>query len=321
MMLCFFIVLGFGSDTSFIVHPDMMEVKKGKQTDCKKISVVGGIILDIKALASEKPVMHSYVPGQVSFSAGGVARNIAENLARLEVPVRLFGMVGKDEAGQRLIRDTARAEVDVSGIVQDPELATAQDVSIFDEEGDLLVAVTAVETMSQLSAQDLAVQAEALFDADYLVVDTNLSLPCLQYLLTEANDRNIPFVIDPVSVPFTAKVNQLSGEIFLATPNEREAEALARPVDKLLITRGKRGVVWVEKETEQSFSVPLQSRPASTVGAGDAFLAGTLAALARGKKMKTAIAWGNAAAGITLRSSQAVSPDLNLQNLVQTLKA
>lgn len=275
--------------------------------------------MDIKGLPTQALVSHSYTPGKVEFAPGGVARNIAENLARLGVPVQLFGMIGQDAAGDQLSAATAAAGVGVQGLIRHPSLPTATDVSIFNEAGDLVQAVTAVETMSQLTPAHLMPLAAELFAAKLLIADTNVSFETLQYLLSGCNQRGIPMVIEPVSVPFAEKINQLQGGLFMLTPNELEARALSRSASHLLITRGKETVVWRTPERETHFSVPLVPEVKNTVGAGDAFLAGTIAAWYRGNEMDRAIAWGIAAAGITLQSTKAVSPDLSLSRLMQKL--
>ncbi|HLA42707.1 MAG TPA: PfkB family carbohydrate kinase, partial [Aggregatilineales bacterium] len=58
------------------------------------VLVIGAAAVDIKGMPFESLVSAASNPGIVRYSYGGVARNIAENLARLEVNVILLSAVG-----------------------------------------------------------------------------------------------------------------------------------------------------------------------------------------------------------------------------------
>ena len=54
---------------------------------------IGSAALDIKTRLTRAPLPTTDVPGQITLQPGGVARNIAENLARLGLPVRLLELL------------------------------------------------------------------------------------------------------------------------------------------------------------------------------------------------------------------------------------
>ncbi|MCA3574619.1 MAG: carbohydrate kinase, partial [Aestuariivirga sp.] len=61
-----------------------------------RVIVIGGANVDIKGRSSGPFVQGTSNPGEVTVSAGGVGRNIAENLSRLGVSVSLFTALGDD---------------------------------------------------------------------------------------------------------------------------------------------------------------------------------------------------------------------------------
>ena len=63
------------------------------------VALVGGANMDICASPASRMRMHDSNPGSVVTSPGGVARNMAENLARLGVDCRLVAAVGADHYG------------------------------------------------------------------------------------------------------------------------------------------------------------------------------------------------------------------------------
>src|SRR5688500_15492896 len=75
------------------------------------VVVVGGANLDIKARSAATAILGTSNPGSGSMAAGGVGRNVAENLARLGTPTYLIAAVGDDPMGERLLADTASAGV------------------------------------------------------------------------------------------------------------------------------------------------------------------------------------------------------------------
>lgn len=76
----------------------------------ENIIVAGGINIDIKGFPFAKAIPGDSNPGRVSNAAGGVGRNIAENLARLGTRVRLCGAVGEDTQGRFILESCEKAE-------------------------------------------------------------------------------------------------------------------------------------------------------------------------------------------------------------------
>ena len=64
----------------------------------KPVLVIGGAAVDIVGRLKSELQTDTSNPAQIRYSFGGVARNVAENLARLGQPVRLITVVGEDEA-------------------------------------------------------------------------------------------------------------------------------------------------------------------------------------------------------------------------------
>ena len=59
-----------------------------------RISVLGAVAVDIKAKSFDALVRSSDVPGRVQVRIGGVARNVAKDLARLCAEVTILSAVG-----------------------------------------------------------------------------------------------------------------------------------------------------------------------------------------------------------------------------------
>lgn len=79
------------------------------------VLVLGGANMDISGATRACAGGGRLQPGAHSLRAGGVARNVAENLARLGNDTRLITAVGDDLYGRSLLESTQKAGVDVQG--------------------------------------------------------------------------------------------------------------------------------------------------------------------------------------------------------------
>ena len=283
------------------------------------ISVIGGIIIDIKAHPHVQPIMKTSNPGRIFFSAGGVARNIAENLARLEVPVRLFGKVGHDPMGELLIKSCEDVGIDATAIEKDSQQSSSIDMNMMDQTGDLLISMTDMHISQTISPEYIQRHASTIFSAKYVLTDLNIPLDTLRFIIEQANKKRVPIIIEPVSVLQIEKLREIQGDVFLLSPNEQEWHAFREPsfmlnIHNIIISHGSQGVSHIiEKEINlyQAFSVKV----VDTIGAGDALLAGIVFGLFNDFEWRQCIFCGLAAAALTVVSEKTVSPHISKINL------
>ena len=83
--------------------------------DGRFVLVLGGANMDISGSTTQALVLSDSNPGRIRCAPGGVARNVAENLARLGNTTRLLTAVGDDLYGRSLLDTTRHAGVDVCG--------------------------------------------------------------------------------------------------------------------------------------------------------------------------------------------------------------
>ena len=127
------------------------------------VLVIGSAGIDVKALAPSPLHWDTTNLGEVRSSVGGVARNIAENLARLEIETyspdrRRQGSVRQArhpllEGSRRQLR--ARARRSKTG-------APAARVTIFKEDGEPLLTISDYKIMHSVDCE-LSLEARAAF--------------------------------------------------------------------------------------------------------------------------------------------------------------
>ena len=164
------------------------------------VVVVGGANVDVKVRSLAPVRQRTSNPGRAGTTAGGVGRNIPENLARLGTPTHLIAAVGRDAAGERLLAETAAAGVRLDHVHRSAH-PTGTYTAVLDADGDLVVAVADMAATEALAPEDLHPARELIAHADMLVLDGNLPAEVLAHAMDVVQPAAVPVVIDPVSVP------------------------------------------------------------------------------------------------------------------------
>ena len=288
-----------------------------------RVVCVGNAALDRIYAATGSVRMATSNPAQLRTSFGGVARNVAENLARLEVAVALVTQVG-DDPGGRALRDDCRARgIDVAGIVLSPLHPTAEYAAIVDSAGELVIGASATAAIDALTIALLG----ATFDEDartaWTFADCNLPASVLAALLEDRRAGGPPLAIDAVSAPKALRLPHDLRGLDLLFLNEDEAHALLgddavpaaadvalalreRGVETVVLTRGARGALVAGRDGMAEIGVPAV-QPVDVTGAGDALIAGTLYGLLRGAVLSEAVRTGTLVAALTIESPATVS--------------
>jgi pseudouridine kinase len=303
------------------------------------ILVIGAASLDAIGRLQSGIKMGTSNPARIRYAAGGAARNVAENLARLGQPVILLSVVGEDPNGIQLLRQTREAGVNVDYIQQSRNHPTGAYLGVVNASGILQLAVDDMRVIHELTPE-LIRQHESLFkEASLLFIDANLTKETLRTVISLARKAKLPVCADPTSNILAEKLKPYLSKLFMLTPNSSEAAILAgQPVTasrrkeameaaKKLVSYGvgvviialaEFGVCYATSET--SGQIPaIQTRILDPTGAGDALTAATLFALLNDISIDEAIRLGISAASLTLGHAGAVRPDLSLELLYDHL--
>ena len=287
------------------------------------IVVVGGANLDVKATLPEGAVAATSNPGTVGFSAGGVGRNIAHNLARLGVHTSLITVFGNDTAADALAAETLAAEVDLSFVVRSARPSGSY-VALLDDRGELVTAVNDMRLMESLTPDRLAPARAALDEAEFIIADCNIPEDTLVHLVKHFGHK---LMVDPVSVPKAHKLVAAldAGGLFAATPNRAQLSVLGgaqdvhlaasrvvqRGVENLVVHLGAEGACLATVAQVTPLASLPPARIVDVTGAGDAAVAGLAFGLWRGMGLADAARLGQAAAGLVLGSSRSTLSEID----------
>ena len=314
-------------------------VGRGDRPRPTRVVVVGGANVDIVARAGAGVVAGSSTPGLVVSGDGGVARNIAENLARLATPVLLVAPIGPDDAGAGLRARCAAIGIDTRALIAAPQ-PTGRYVAVLDRDGELLAGINDMRAVEALTPADVDAVAGDLTGSDVVVLDANLPTPVLATLARAAAAVGAPVVAEPVSVAKAPRIlTALQPRPWLLTPTTAELAALcpepvgggdrdtdadrdadaeragrlvAEGVGLVWQRRGAAGSVLFGARPGERLHTPAPRVPVVDVtGAGDALLAGFLHAWLAGAPLSAALRYGHTVAALTVSVPHTVRPDLS----------
>ncbi len=294
-----------------------------------RITVAGGANGDLVGIPDGGFVPRDSNPGHVKVSAGGVGRNIAENLARLGADVRLVTAFGDDDGAASLAEGCTAVGIDVRHSIRAIGTPCSRYLAVLDEAGDLAAAVNDMRALEALTPTRL--DPAAFEGAEVVVLDCNLSPDTLVRAVELAGTT--PVVLDPVSVPKAAGALPVLEGLTALKANVKEAEALTgttgaeAAADRLLRAGVRRAFISLGPDglwcasAEGSFAVPaVPSAVANVTGAGDALAAGIAWGIATGLGMRETALAGVVLAAIALESERTVSERVSLEALRSRMK-
>lgn len=284
--------------------------------------VIGAVFVDVKGFAREKYMPEGRNVGDVQVVAGGVCRNVAENLTRLGRSARFVSMVDDNGMGAEVRDGLAALGVDVTHVISAPR-GMGMWLAILDEKGDLAGSISRQPDFAALEAY-LRENGDAIMaDSDGVVLefDMNAAISALVLDLAKKHGKPVYSIVGNMGVILRHPeylhdvscfiCNELEAsrlfraELAHAAP-EAMLEALKRGsavagIPAMVITMGEHGAVYVDNLTGAfGYCPPLEVEVRDTTGAGDAFFSAAVAALTAGQSLSQAVQAGTRLAAKTL---------------------
>ena len=298
-----------------------------------KVVVIGGITVDIEGVPNNKLISKDSNPGEVNFSYGGVGKNIAQNMVKLDIDVSMLSAVGNDLYGESVLRYCKNEGIKVDDVLVLNNKSTAVYMSILDHERDMEIAIINMDTFDEITWKYIKEKEKKIIDADLVVIDTNMSKSLLDYIVNNYKDKK--FFLDPVSTIKAEKAKESIGKFTIIKPNKIEAEKLSgiritdnksleeagkffikQGVENVFITLGKEGVYYHNCNSFGIVKLPMLEAVSAT-GAGDAFSAGVIYGYLHGYDIKQMAVYGCAAASIALLDKETVSKNISIDAIKQ----
>jgi pseudouridine kinase len=294
-----------------------------------RIICFGGAAVDRKYMALDRIRAGTSNPCAGSSSFGGVARNVAANLARLGVETSLVSIVGGDTNGRSLVQDLLDLGIDAEGVRVAAGERTAEYVAVLDPDRSLAVGMADMAVLDRLGMDDLVAARSRLGTADWIFADGNLSAAVLGELVRGPSAGPAKLAVDVVSTPKAERLPRDLQGVDLLFLNLEEAAAVLRVsvaalspetavrhlqdrgAREIVLTRGAGGLVLCDASSEISRVAAVPARVVDVTGAGDALIAATLAWRLEGATLVASARMGTLAAALTIEQEGSTHPGLD----------
>ncbi len=274
-----------------------------------RIVVFGDVINDIVVVPTGPIRANTDTPSSITQRPGGSASNVASWLGVLGAPVDFVGRVG---LGDQKIQQSLFAEVGVEAhLSADPILPTGSIVVLVDgDDRSMLTERGANEhfTASEVT-DDLLLKAGIVHFTGYSIFHTEDHEP-IRELYARARRAGAAISLDPASAGGVEDYGverflELASGVDMFFPNLDEgrvltgltepleiAAALGKTFPLTVLTIGREGIVIVRDGTAPRHFEAIETDAVDPTGAGDAFVAGFLAAWRDQPIIEAAVALG-----------------------------
>lgn len=300
------------------------------------IAGIGGANVDIHAKSDKPLIMRDSNPGTLHTSLGGVCRNICENLALLGAQVKLVTVVGDDYRGKSIVEGCERAGIDMSAARVIEGERSSSYVSVMDEQGDMLLAMSDMHIIKRLDAALVDDNAQLLCDADMVICDGNLSVQTVERLTEVCLS---PLYLDPVSTSWAKEIKPFIASFDTVKPNVLELEALTgcscgsleeiehaadvlirQGVRRVFVSMGADGMLYKGREG----MIYRKSRPfggmVNATGAGDASMAGIVYASREGMTAEETLLYAMGAGMVAISAENTINPNMSVEAIENMIK-
>ena len=294
------------------------------------IVVVGTVFVDIKGFPDNKYIPAGRNAGSVDFVHGGVGRNVAEDIANVELRPRFVSMVDETAQGDEVLRRLKNHKVDTRYVVPVPD-GMGIWLAVFDTGGDVIGSISKrPETDAMIRL--LEEKGDEIFaDADSIVVEIDLDKEIVKQVLHYAKEygKRVFAVVANMSIASQRRDFLQSIDCFVCNAQEAgilfaddymqnmEPEQLCEELSRrviqaqipsMVVTMGSRGAAYASMHGEKGLCPARPVQVKDTTGAGDAFCAGVAMALTYGKDLAEASAIGTRLASSVITVSENVCP-------------
>ena len=295
------------------------------------VAVIGTIFMDCKGFANIRYNPFGRNLGNIKFVHGGVGRNVAENLANLNLPVSFVSTVDKSALGNEVVQRLSKANVNLDFLSFAESKGMGMWLAVLDHKGDL------VGSISQMP--DLGLLERLIVERGQQLVETTSHI-VLELDLNERISRKVIELAKKVDkrvygIPGNLEVVLNNSDLLCYTDcficNDVEAgrlldanlggleikelqNKLATFVNKagipsMVITLGERGSVYFDSITqEKGYQPAFETKVVDSSGAGDAFFSGTVMGLIKNRPLSEAVIYGTRLAAMTIQVEENTCP-------------
>ena len=293
------------------------------------IVVIGTVFVDIKGFPDDVYSPTGRNAGRIETVHGGVGRNVAEDIANVELRPTLVSMVDNTAAGAEVLDKLRRHKVNTDFMISCPD-GMGIWLAVFDNTGDLAGSISKRPRSEPLLSL-LEQKGDEIFSGcDSIVLEIDLAHDIVKTVFhyAEKYGKKVYAVVSNMVIAsqrrdFFQSIDcfvcnlQEAGILFVDDFTALEPEALTEVlydrlkkanIPSMVVTLGSRGSVYASLDGDRGYYPPETVKVRDTTGAGDAFCAGVAIGLTYGKSMLESVKIGTHLAASVITISESTCP-------------
>ena len=300
------------------------------------IAVVGTVFVDIKGFPDDVYNPTGRNAGTVEIVHGGVGRNVAEDIANIELRPTLVSMVDESANGTEVLQKLRKHKVNTDYIAVAPDSMGIWLV-VFDNTGDLAGSISKRPDTAALEKMISEKGDEIFAAADSIVLEVDLDKDIVKKVLQYAAKygKKVFGVVSNMVIAsqrrdFLKSIDcfvcnlQEAGILFVddfsdMSPEELKTQLQDRiikaGIPSMVVTMGSKGAVYASADVDCGYYPPEKVKVRDTSGAGDAFCAGVAIGLTYGKSLEDSVKIGTQLAASVITISESTCPRFLPQEL------
>lgn len=305
------------------------------------IVVIGASFVDIKGFPQDIYIPDGRNVGRIEYIHGGVARNVVEDIANIELRPIYVGIVDDSPLGDAVKEKLNKHKVNTDYVLTIPD-GMGTWLAVFDNNGDVAGSISKRPNMLPL-VDLLEDKGDEIFEkAESVVLEVDLNKEIVKKVieLSKKHNTKLYALVSNMSIASERRdfikyfdcfiCNIQEAGIFFADDYsnvsiEEMRDILSDKVTKakipaMVVTMGGQGAVYAESDGNKGICQARKVHVKDTTGAGDAFCAGVAIGLTYGKKMSEAVDIGTFLAASVITSSENVCPRFLPDELGLTIK-
>ncbi|MBP3411847.1 MAG: carbohydrate kinase family protein [Oscillospiraceae bacterium] len=300
------------------------------------IVVIGDVFVDIKGFPED-----SYIPtgrnvGRVEYVHGGVARNVVEDIANLELRPTYIGIVDDTPMGNEVLTKLKKHKVNTDYVITVPD-GMGLWLAVFDNNGDVAGSISKRPNAYPILEILMEKGDEIFQNASSVVLQVDLHKDIVKRVFELSKKYNVKNYALVSNMSIAAERRDFLQEFECFICNRQEAGLLflddysKTPADELqqilsdkitraniksmVVTLGKDGAVYADRNGLKGYCPARNVQVKDTTGAGDAFCAGVVSGMTYGKTLAEAVEIGTHLAASVITSAENVCPRFRPEEL------
>lgn len=293
------------------------------------IVVIGAVFVDVKGYPEGAYIPGGRNAGTVEYTHGGVGRNVAEDIANVELRPTLVSLVDKTGAGGDVIKKLQDHKVNTKYMRATPD-GMGTWLAVFDSNGDVTASISKRPNLMPVADILEEYGDEIISGADSIILEIDMDKEIVKrtFALAKQYNKKVFAVVSNMSIALERRDffqsldcfvcnRQEAGMMFYDDYEDKTAQEMVEiiaervssaRINSMIVTLGADGAVFASRDGQKGWCPARKVEVRDTTGAGDAFCAGAVIGMTHGKTMEEACRIGATLSASVITTSESVCP-------------